>query len=156
MRKIFVEFLMEIAEKDKEIIFITGDLGFEFNKFKEKYPDRYFNVGVCEQSMIGMAAGLALQGFKPIVYSITPFLLERPFEQIKIDINQQKAKVMLVGFADYPTLGPTHAELDWKTMSKMFSNTLCFFPTSAQEAKTQLYEAYNSIGPSIISLKKAK
>ena len=68
-------------------------------------------MGICEQSLIGVASGMALEGLKPWVYTITPFLIERPFEQIKLDIDQQKANVNLVGFADYPTLGPTHSEL---------------------------------------------
>jgi transketolase len=156
MRPTFVSFLMAIAEKDPSIVFITGDLGFEFTPLKEKYPARYFNMGVCEQSMLSVAAGLALQGFKPIVYSITPFLLERPFEQLKIDINSQKAKVMLVGFADYPTLGPTHAELDWKTIGPLLKNTACFFPETKEDAERMFMEAYAYEGPSIISLKKAK
>ena len=62
---------------------------------------------------------LALEGLKPWVYTITPFLIERPFEQVKLDINQQKANVNLVGFADYPTLGPTHAEMDAKKIMKL-------------------------------------
>lgn len=156
MRKVFVETLIDFAEKDEKIIFITGDLGFEFNKFKEKFPDRYFNFGVCEQSMISAAAGMALQGLKPIVYSITPFLLERPFEQVKIDIDQQNAKVMLIGYADYPGMGPTHAELDWKEIGKLLKNTKCFFPTTSEEAKQMLMDAFNLEGPGIVSLKKAK
>ncbi len=156
MRQIFVDVLMEIAAKDDKVIFITGDLGFEFNPIKEKYPNRYFNFGVCEQSMISVAAGLAIQGFKPIVYSITPFLLERPFEQIKIDLDSQNVKVMLVGFADYPHHGPTHAELDWKTIAGMLKNTKCFFPVTAGDAKDMLNKAFEYNGPSIVSLKKAK
>lgn len=156
MRKKFLEFLMEIAEKDDKVFFITGDLGFEFNTFKERFPNRYLNIGACEQSMIGVAAGMALGGLKPWVYSITPFLLERPFEQIKIDLNQQKSNVKLVGFADYPDMGPTHAELDWKIIGKMFENTKCFFPLNLEEAKNSFYQAYNYEGPCIISLKKAK
>ena len=69
-----------------------------------------------------VASGMALQGLKPWVYTITPFLIERPFEQIKLDINQQKANVKLVGFADYPTLGPTHAEINAKKLMKLFNN----------------------------------
>lgn len=156
MRAEFVKFLIEIAEKDDKVVFITGDLGFEFNIFKERFPDRYLNIGVCEQSMISAAAGLALEGLKPWVYSITPFLLERPFEQVKIDLNQQKTNVKLVGFADYPEMGPTHAELDWKTIGKMFENTKCFFPITLEDARNNFYEAYNYQGPSIISMKKAR
>ena len=68
--------------------------------------DRFINMGICEQSMIGVSSGMALEGLKPWVYTITPFLIERPFEQVKLDIDRQMANVKLVGFADYPTLGP--------------------------------------------------
>ena len=78
-------------------------------------------MGICEQSLIGTAAGMALEGLKPWVYTITPFLIERPFEQVKLDLDQQKVNVNLVGFApDYPSLGPTHSELNAKKLSKLF------------------------------------
>ena len=64
-------------------------------------PKRFFNMGICEQSIIGLSAGMALEGLKPWVYTITP-LIERPFEQVKLDINQQNVNVKLVGYADYP------------------------------------------------------
>ena len=71
---------------------------------------------------------MALQGLKPWVYTITPFLIERPFEQIKLDIDQQKSNVKLVGFADYPSLGPSHSELNAKKrMFFEFSMTSVFY-----------------------------
>ena len=95
--------------------------------FRKNHPNRFFNLGICEQSIIGFASGIALEGLKPWVYTITPFLIERPFEQIKLDIDQQKSNVKLVGFADYPSLGPSHSELNAKTM-KVFKNIKSFFP----------------------------
>ena len=78
MRTTFVNELMKLAEKDERIVLITGDMGFSmFEKFKEKFPDRYYNAGIAEQNMVGMAAGLALRGKKPYVYSIIPFLIMR-------------------------------------------------------------------------------
>ncbi len=158
MRKIFGKLLVEWAEKDKNIVVLDGDLGRGmFEEFKSKFPERYFNMGVCEQSMVSVAAGLALEGYTPFVYSITPFLLERPFEQIKIDIDHQKTNVKLVGFADYPGMGPTHAELDWKAISTCLKNTKCFFPVGGEEeARKALEEAYKFKGPAIVSLKKVK
>ena len=155
MRKIFKDMLIELALKDENVVFLTGDLGFEFNAFKDKFPHRYFNMGVCEQTMIGAAAGMAMEGLKPFVYSITPFLLERPFEQVKLDLDQQKVNVNLVGYCDYPEMGPTHAELDWKVISPLLKNTKSFFPLTEEEAKKAILEAYEYDGPSIVSLKKA-
>jgi transketolase len=100
---------------------------------------------------------MALEGLTPVVYSITPFLLERPFEQIKIGLNHQKTNVKLIGYADYPGMGPTHSELDWKTISQCFENIKFFFPIGHEdEARRAILEAYNFNGPAVVSLKKAQ
>ena len=96
---------------------------------------------------------MALEGLKPWIYTITPFLIERPFEQIKLDINQQNVNVKLIGFADYPTLGPTHTELDGKTLMQLFNNITSFFPIDGDETQTMTYQAYEKNGPAFISLK---
>jgi len=114
---------------------------------------KLFNLGICEQSIIGFASGLALEGLKPWVYTITPFLIERPFEQIKLDINQQKVGVKLVGFADYPSLGPSHAELDAKKMMGLFKNIKSYFPKDGTETNLVVKLAYKRRGPVFINLK---
>ena len=153
MRRRFGKIISELAHKDKKIYVIVGDIGYRvFDEFREKHPDRFINMGICEQSMIGVSAGMALEGLKPWVYTITPFLIERPFEQIKLDIDQQKVNVKLVGFADYPTLGPTHTELDGKKMMKLFKNIRSFFPKDGDETQEMIYDAYNKEGPAFISL----
>ena len=91
MRRKFGKIICNLAKKDSKIILLVGDIGYGiFDEFRQKYPSRFFNMGICEQSLIGAASGMALQGLKPWVYTITPFLIERPFEQIKLDIDQQK------------------------------------------------------------------
>lgn len=157
MRKEFGKAMVELAEKDESIILFTGDIGYGlFNDFRTKFPNRFFNVGIREQSMIGIAAGMALEGLKPYVYAITPFLIERPFEQIKIDIEEQNVNVKLVGYADYPQHGPTHAEIDGKWLMSKFNNIVSYFPKDSQEAKLFLEESYNHQRPTFISLKKDK
>ena len=106
--------------------------------------------------MISVAAGMALEGLKPWVYTITPFLIERPFEQIKLDIDQQNVNVNLVGFSDYPTLGPTHTELDGRKTMSMFKNIRSWFPEDREETEKNLYQAYEYTGPTFISLKTDK
>ena len=103
--------------------------------------------------MIGVSAGVALEGLKPWVYTITPFLIERPFEQIKLDIDQQNVNVKLVGFADYPHLGPTPTELNGKEMMRLFTNITSFFPSDGEETKEMTNQAYEKTGPTFISLK---
>ena len=154
MRRRFGKAINELAKKDEKIVLIVGDIGYGvFDDFRKDNPKKFFNLGICEQSIISFASGMALEGLKPWVYTITPFLIERPFEQIKLDIDQQNVNVNLVGFADYPSLGPTHTELDAKKMMQLFKNIKSFFPSDGDETEKMIYQAYERQGPSFISLK---
>ena len=157
MRYIFGEELYKLMKKDKSIVLLVGDIGFGvFDKIKEKFPDRFFNLGVCEQSMISISAGMALQGLKPYVYTITPFLIERPFEQIKIDIDSQNVNVKLAGYADYPEQGITHGELNGKKLMSLFKNIKSYFPKTKEDIINSVHESYKNKLPAFISLKKLK
>jgi len=154
MRRRFGKIITELADKDENVYIIAGDVGYRiFDEFRKKHPDRFINMGVCEQSMIGVSAGMALEGLKPWVYTITPFLIERPFEQVKLDIDHQNVNVKLVGFSDYPTLGPTHSELDGKKLMQLFKNITSFFPEDGDETEMMTCQAYEKNGPAFISLK---
>ncbi len=157
MRRIFGKIINEIIKKDRKVILCVGDIGYGiFDDVRRNYPKNFYNLGICEQSIIGVASGMALDGLKPWVYTITPFLIERPFEQVKLDIDQQKANVKLVGFADYPSLGPSHAEINAKKMMKLFKNIKSYFPKNSIETKKMIYKSYSYNGPSFISLKADK
>ena len=154
MRRTFGRAIAELADSDEKIYVLVGDIGYRvFDEFRNKHPDRFINMGICEQSIIGVSAGMALEGLKPWVYTITPFLIERPFEQVKLDIDQQNVNVKLVGFADYPTLGPTHSEMNGKALMKLFKNISSFFPENGDETKQMILKAYNNKGPAFLSLK---
>ena len=154
MRRTFGRIISELADKDEKIYVLVGDIGYRvFDEFRERHPTRFINMGICEQSIIGVSAGMALEGLKPWVYTITPFLIERPFEQVKLDIDQQNVNVKLVGFADYPTLGPSHSEMNGKVLMKLFKNISSFFPEDGDETKKMILKAYNKNGPAFISLK---
>ena len=154
MRRTFGRVISELADKDDKIYVMVGDIGYRvFDEFREKHPGRFINMGICEQSIIGVAAGMALEGLQPWVYTITPFLIERPFEQVKLDIDQQNVNVKLVGFADYPTLGPTHSEINGKALMKLFNNITSFFPKNGNETSMMIHDAYEKNGPAFISLK---
>ena len=154
MRRTFGKIITELADRDEKIYVIVGDIGYRvFDEFREKHPDRFINIGICEQSMIGVSAGMALEGLNPWVYTITPFLIERPFEQVKLDINQQNVNVKLVGYSDYPTLGPTHTELNGKKLMQVFKNITSYFPKNGDETQKVTYQAYEKKGPAFISLK---
>ena len=160
MRKIFGEWIVKKAEKDDKIILLVGDIGYRiFDEFKKKFPERFFNLGLCEQSMISIASGLALAGMKPYVYTITPFLIERAFEQIKIDVDAMNLNVKLIGYADYPNQGITHQEiLTPEKLEKVniFKNLVCYQPKSELETIKFLNNTYKEEWPTYISLKKEK
>jgi len=154
MRKQFAESIAALGLQDGRVHLITGDVGGAmFDTFRALCPRRHIEFGIAEQSMVGFAAGMAIAGLRPIVYTITPFLLERAFEQVKLDIDFQKLPVGLVGYADYPTYGPSHNELDALSMTGMFRNIQAKFPASVDG----LIRAMKSIDyerPWFISLKK--
>ena len=123
-RREFVNLLINEMNKNEKIFLLTGDLGFGlFDDIRKKFPNRFINVGSCEQLMIGLAVGLSYEGWIPLCYSITPFLLYRPFEFIRNYLNHELANVKLVGGGrdkDYKNLGFSHwAEDDVKIMSSL-------------------------------------
>lgn len=98
MRVTFVNTLLKFARKNPRIILITGDLGFSiFEDYQRQLPNQYLNPGVMEQTMTGIAAGLAIEGYLPIIYSIAPFVTMRNFEQVRNDICYQNLNVKIVG-----------------------------------------------------------
>ena len=112
MRKKFNSVVSALVEQDKDAILLLGDIGvYNFHKTLEDFPDRAFNIGILEQSMVGVAAGFSLQGYTPIIHTIAPFIVERAFEQIKIDFGYQglPGNFVSVGASfDYAALGCTH------------------------------------------------
>lgn len=112
MRNQFPKTVLEIMGNDERVVILLGDIGIHsFKDVFEKYPTRCYNVGILEQSMVGMAAGLAMEGLIPIVHTIEPFLVERAFEQIKDDFGYQELIGTIVGVdvsETSPNLGYTH------------------------------------------------
>jgi len=155
MRRMFGKWILKKAREDNTVILIVGDIGYGiFDKFREEFPDRFINIGICEQSMVSIAAGLALQGLKPYIYTITPFLIERPYEQIKVDIVCNNANVKLIGYDDYPKQGPTHC---CATNPCEFLKSLCidvYSPKNSEQTKKFLNEIYDKNGPAFMHLRK--
>jgi len=137
MRKEFASFLHGEMSYNEKIVLLTGDLGYGlWDQIKIDYPDRFYNVMSSEQLMIGSAVGLAMEGFIPIVYSITPFVIYRPFELLRNYLNHEKIPVKLVGGGrdrDYGYLGFSHwAEEDIKVLSTL-KNIKLFKPKKLEE-----------------------
>src|SRR5881296_3546916 len=98
MRGAFVRTLVELADEDRRVALLTGDLGYmALEPFAERFPDRFFNVGVAEQNMVGIATGLAEAGYVPYVYSIATFATLRPYEFIRNGPVHQRLPVRVVG-----------------------------------------------------------
>ena len=102
----------------------------------KKFPKRFYNCGIAEQNMVGLAAGLAIEGFIPVLYTITPFLTSRAFEQIRLDICYPKLKVIIVGTGaglSYSRLGPTHHSLEDLALMQSLPNLNVFCPGDSYE-----------------------
>lgn len=146
-------------EENKDIYLLLGDLGYGwFDKHREDFPDRVINCKASEQAMMGIAVGLAQEGKLPFVYSITNFLLYRPFEFIRNYIDHEKAKVVLVGSGrdmDYEHDGWSHHSPDAKRIIKVsFPNIKTYFPDKKEEIDLIIKEVLQSDKPSFISLKR--
>ncbi len=139
MRKQFSELLHEIMSEDERIVLLTGDLGYGlWDKIKIDYPSRFYNMGSSEQLMLGAAVGMAMENKIPVVYSITSFLLYRPFEYIRNYLDHEGWPVKLIGGGrdkDYGYLGFSHwAEEDKQVMSCL-PNIDCYWPDSVDEMR---------------------
>lgn len=149
MRKEFGKVIAELVRKDKRVHLISLDVGYKYSIFKDlinENPENYWNLGVTEQASIGLASGMALEGLKPYLFTITPFLLERPFEQIKLDIVAQKANVKLISFWDYPDAGVTHKTEDIEGLCKILGIKF-IRPKNSEELRKALLETYENPEP---------
>lgn len=156
MRKAFIDTLVKLAEKDKQILLLTGDLGFSFlEKFRDKFPDRFFNMGVAEQNMIGVAAGLAIAGKIVFVYSIVPFVTMRCFEQIRNDLCYQNLKVYIVGVGGGVVYGPagfTHWALEDISIMRSLVNMTVIAPGDSKETEMAIKSIVKHNGPVYLRL----
>jgi transketolase len=134
--------LYKAMAENKDMWILTGDLGYKMlDQHREDFPDRFINCGASEQAMIGMAIGLALQGKKPFVYSITNFLIYRPFEWIRNYINYEKVPVRLIGGGldkDYIEDGISHQCEDLEKVMDVFENIDCLHPTTIDSVKVMI------------------
>src|SRR5436309_5779928 len=112
MRNAFSHALVEAARRDSRVLLLTGDHGYAlFDEMRRSCPDQYINAGVAEQNMVGVAAGLAKGGFRPVVYGLSAFVPIRVLEQIKMDVCYEHLPVIFIGDGAgvvYSTLGTSH------------------------------------------------
>jgi transketolase len=158
MRKKFSSLLYDQMAVDERIVLLTGDLGYGlWDKIKLDIPDRFHNVGSSEQLMLGMATGLAMEGKIPVVYSITPFLLYRPFEIIRNYLDHEKIPVKLVGGGrdrDYGYLGFSHWSEDDKKIMSCFKNIKVDHPKDEEALKSMFLDFVYSSDPQYLNLSR--
>ena len=158
MRNAFAKTLTELAKYNKNIVLLAGDIGNKlFDNFKEKYPDRFYNCGVAEANMTGVASGLASSGLRPITYTITPFNTARCFEQIRLDICYPDLPVIIVGTGSglsYASLGATHHSMEDISRLRTLPNLQIVCPADVKEVRECIIEALKSNKPTYIRLGK--
>jgi len=158
MRNEFAKTITELAQKKKNIILLAGDIGNKlFDDFKKNNPKRFYNCGVAEANMTGVASGLAASGFRPVTYTITPFNTLRCFEQIRLDICYPNLPVIIVGTGSglsYASLGATHHSMEDISILKTLPNLQIICPGDKREVREALIKAYESNRPTYIRLGK--
>jgi transketolase len=156
VRNTFIKHLIKAAESDSSIYLIVGDVGFSVvEEFQAKFPDRFINAGIAEQSMIGIAAGLAMAGKNVFVYSIIPFVTMRCYEQIRNDICYQNLPVKLVGVGggfSYGPYGLTHHAIEDVALMRTLSGMTIVAPGSKFETEKIAPQFCNLDGPAYLRL----
>ena len=158
MRNAFARAMTEIAQERSDVCLLSGDIGNRmFDQFKEVAPSRFMNCGIAEANMMSMAAGMALSGMRPVIYTITPFTTLRCLEQIRIGVAYHQSPVVIVGTGSglsYSELGPTHHSLEDMAVIRTIPNINVLAPVDKIELIFQLREAIESPIPTYIRIGK--
>lgn len=151
MRNNFINKLIDLATQDPRIVLLTGDLGFSvLEEFAKKFPDRFYNVGIAEQNMLGIATGLAEAGFIPFVYSIASFAVLRPYEFIRNGAILHNLPVRIIGIGagfEYGNLGTTHHLIEDIAILRLFPNLTIYSPINSKNASEILENSYQENFP---------
>lgn len=158
MRDAFFDTLVELAADDPRVWALTGDLGINlFDAVERVAPGRVLNVGIAEQNLVGVAAGLSYAGQVPFAYSIAPFVTSRPHDQIRVDVAMAKANVKLVGVGGglaYGYLGPTHHAIEDLALTRALPNMTVLAPADPSEVRRATRAAFAAEGPVYLRLGK--
>ena len=158
MRNAFAKAVTELGDEYPELVMLAGDIGNRlFDKFKEKHPTRFYNCGVAEANMTGVASGLAASGLRPITYTITPFNTVRCLEQIRLDICYPNLPVIVVGTGaglSYAGLGATHHSMEDIAILRTLPNMHVVCPADPVEVRLALRDAMRLGRPTYIRLGK--
>jgi transketolase len=151
MRVAFAETLASLAERDERILLLTADLGYlVLDAFTQRFPQRFFNLGVAEQNMVGVATGLAEAGYIPFVYSISPFASLRPYEFIRNGPIRHQLLIRIVGVGggfDYGTAGFTHHGLEDIGVMRVQPGLTLVIPADGLQARRAILATWDLPGP---------
>lgn len=158
MRNAFAAELTKLGDEDSRIVMLSGDIGNRlFDAFKARHPARFFNCGVAEANMMGVAAGLGMNGLRPVAYTIAPFVTTRCLEQIRTDVCYHEAPVTIVAVGaglSYAGLGPTHHSCEDISFLRSIPNMVVVCPGDAHEVRGALRAAMRQHKPVYIRLGK--
>jgi len=158
LREAFANQIEALSASDERIVLLSGDIGNRmFDNFKKKFPDRFYNCGVAEANMTGMAAGMALCGLRPVTYTITAFNTIRCLEQIRLDVCYQNLPVIIVGVGgglSYASLNATHHSLEDIACLRVLPNMTVICPGDAWEVRAALRASIELEGPVYIRMAK--
>jgi transketolase len=158
MRKAFAEALVALAEEDERVVLLTGDLGYTvLEPFAERFPDRFFNVGVAEQNMVGLATGLADAGYTPFCYSIATFGTLRPYEFIRNGPLAHDLPVRIVGVGggfDYGENGLSHYALEDVALMRVQPRMTVLAPADDHQARAATASTATLAGPAYLRVAK--
>lgn len=150
MREVFAHTVSAALDDDPRVALVLADISTDrFTEAAAHHPDRVINVGIREQTMVGVAGGLALTGLRPVLHSIAPFLVERPFEQLKLDLGHQGAGAVAVSTGasyDYPEAGRTHMSPADVALLDTLPGWAVRIPGHPDEFRAQLRSALDSDG----------
>jgi transketolase len=150
MRRAFASTMLEVAMQDERLVVLVGDISHGIlQPLAKAYPERYYNVGICEPTIVSMASGLSKVGLNPVVHTIAPFIIERSFEQLKLDFEYERQSVNLIsvgsGF-DYSKLGCTHHCYDDIALLRQLPSSQIFVPGDSHEFREQFLSHYQDPG----------
>ena len=139
MRNAFADEVTALGRDNARVVMLSADIGNKlFDKFKAATPGRFLNCGIAEANMMGMAAGMALNGLRPIVYTIAPFTTTRCLEQIRLDVCYHRAPVIIVGTGSglsYAELGPTHLSCEDMAILRVLPDMVVMCPADSNELR---------------------
>jgi transketolase len=158
MRNAFADELVALCQADPRVVLLSGDIGNKlFDRFKAAAPGRFINCGIAEANMMGMAAGLAMNGMRPIVYTIAPFTTTRCLEQIRVDVCYHRVPVIIVGTGaglSYGELGPTHHSCEDIAILRTLPDMIVECPADCVEMRQGLRQALQQDCPMYMRLGK--